>query len=195
MTDRVKLKSAWEDFLSAVPLPCLWVTAHVFPLHQSMLDASRPALRELMDCINSSGSADAKADAYRRFLQKTLTPLNRKILKSRDASSAFAFRGALERNTDDLDGSRLHYHFFLWEPGGLFTADPTALSRTRNCLNDLWLDRVPVRPSKRFSPIDIQIVSDHAALSRIPAYEVKKNSFRDAYELFDNWRTSRKIPD
>jgi hypothetical protein len=185
------LRSAWEGFLSNVPVPCLWVTAHLFPLNNQMVNASAyPALTELLGCTRRSASADTNADAYRRFLQKTLTPLNRKILKSRDASSAFAFRGVLERNGDDRDGSRLHYHFFLWHPGGLFATDPTALIRTRDCLNELWLSRVPVRRSERFKPFEALIVSNQGDLSAIADYELKRNTFRDAYELFDDWRTS-----
>jgi hypothetical protein len=189
MATRLQLRSAWQEFLHDVPLPALWVSAHIGPIRGST-GILNPALRELITYVGSAAPSDAKAAQYRTFLQKTLTPLNRKILKSRDASRAFGFRGVLERNTDDANGSRLHYHFLLWEPNGLFAADPSALTKTADCLRDLWWSKVPVPRSRGFEPIDIQIVTDREVLSRIVRYEMKHNPLTDAYELFDDWSTS-----
>jgi len=140
--------------------------------------------------LKSCQSKDAKANAYRTHLQKVLTKLNRKILKSRDSTRTFRFLGSLERNSLDLDGTTLHYHFFLWEPNGLFNDDSLALEKTAEILKFLWLTKVNNKETDRYKPIDIQVVLDCENAIRVAGYTNKSNPLITSYELFDDWSTS-----
>jgi len=185
---RRETKLAWNGLLASVPVPALWITAHVD------LSATRPsnaALDDLQAGLMNCNSSDSIADLYRIFLQKFLTPLNRKILKSRSQQNTFRFLGSLERNTNDPTGKQLHYHFFLWDPSRLFLTDHTAMQRTADLLKDLWLKKVNDKISARYKPIDIQFVYSPEDTFRLCSYMNKANHLTQSYELFDDWSTSR----
>jgi hypothetical protein len=178
----------WNKFLASVPVPSLWVTAHVD------LSPSRhhnAALDHLRTDLLGSHSEDVIANLYRVFLQKVLTPLNRKILKSRTSSNTFRFLGSLERNGSDLTHKALHYHFFLWDAHGLFLSDPDSMQHTARTFESIWLRKVNSKVSVRYKPIDIQFVRTREDAIRVASYMNKANPFVKSYELFDDWSTSR----
>jgi hypothetical protein len=189
------LRDGWEQFLSNAPTPCLWVTAHVMGWRR---EGSSRLLNELRANVQAASTRDLKANCYRIFLQKCLTPINRRVLKSRSWSDALHFRGKLECNADDEDGSSLHFHYFLWAPTGRFSTKPELLQTTMSCLTDRWLNEVEVPVSKRFRPIDIQIVGAQKDVEEYGGYQVKHNRpvhgyGNDSYDLFDDWTSSRIV--
>ena len=113
----IELRNAWSEFLSNVPLPALWVSAQV---HGSTPKRRFQPLHELRMNVARSHARDTKALHYRTFLQKFLTRVNKKALRSKKWSKTFSFRGVVEPNCSDATGSQLHYHFLLWEPNGRF---------------------------------------------------------------------------
>ncbi len=186
---RLLTRTGWDAFIANVPLPALWVTAHVD------LSPSRPsneALEQLKMDLAGSRSKDSIADSYRSFLQKLITKLNRKILKSRVSTRTFRFLGSSERSPCGLNSKELHYHFFLWDPANLFVHDPMALDRTAKTLKSLWLEKINSKETARYKPIDIQIIRDREDAVRVAAYTNKSNPFVTSYELFDDWSTSRQ---
>jgi len=185
---RVLARTSWDTFLALVPLPALWVTAHV---DLSLSRPSNDALEQLKMDLKTCQSKDAMANAYRTFLQKILTRLNRKILKSRSPTTTFRFLGSLERNSLDLGGRDLHYHFFLWDPTDRSIEDALVLKRTAETLKSLWLIKVNNKETERYKPIDIQIVVDRENAVRVAGYSNKANPLVSSYELFDDWATSR----
>ena len=169
-------------------MPVLWVTAHVD------LSSSRPryvALDQLDFDLKVSHSPDSIAAAYRVFLQKVVTRLNRKILKSRDSANTFRFLGSLERGAADYDGRDLHFHFFLWEPTGLFLLNNLALPATAWTLQSLWHQMVNNKETARCKPVDIQIVLTPEDAQRVAQYTNKTSHHVESYELFDDWSTSK----
>ena len=180
-------RRGWDAFIANVPLPALWVTSHV---NLSLSRASNDALEQLKMDLKTSRSKDSIANTYRIFLQKLLTKLNRKILKSRNPTTTFRFLGSLERNACDTKGKDLHYHFFLWEPKGLFVQDPLTLVTTAETLQSLWLQKVNAKETDRYKPIDIQVVLDRDNAIRVAGYTNKSNPLITSYELFDDWSQS-----
>ena len=182
-----QIRTAWDTFVASVPLPALWVTAHV--------DLSRTdygALTELKRQLASCSSVDAEANQYRIFLQKFLIKLNWKMLHSKTHEKCFSFRGSLECNAGDSSGNALHYHFYLWDPNGSFARDPSFLNTTRQTLLNLWCKHVNARDTERYKPIDIQIVPDRVNAKHIAQYTNKAVFAPNSFKLFDDWTTSRR---
>jgi len=180
-------RTGWDSLVANVPLPALWVTAHVD------LSLSRPdnaALEQLKMDLKTCQSTDSIANAYRTFLQKIITKLNRKALKSREATRTFRFLGSLERNSLDADGRHLHYHFFLWDPNNSSAQPSPASADIAETLKSLWLQRANDKQSGRYRPIDIEVVHDRENAVRVSGYTNKANPFVTSYELFDDWSTS-----
>ena len=185
---RLRTRTIWDTFIGSVPIPALWVSAHID------LSTSRPsndALEQLKMDLKTCQSKDAFANTYRTFLQKLVTKLNRKILRSRDSTKTFRFLGSLERNSFDLNGTSLHYHFFLWDPTKRPIEDSLALQKTAETLKALWLIKVNNKETERYKPIDIQFVLDRENAVRVAGYTNKANPLVTSYELFDDWATSR----
>jgi len=188
----IELINAWSEFLSNVPVPALWVTAHV----QGSTPKKRfQPLHELRINIAKSHARDTKALHYRTFLQKFLTRVNKKALKSKTWSKAFAFRGVVEPNCSDTTGSQLHFHFLLWEPGGRFACEPELMNETARCLTELWVALVNAADTKHSKPIDIEIVTNKDQAKRIADYEHKRKCLSESCELFDDWSMSIKLPE
>jgi hypothetical protein len=185
---RLLTRTGWDAFIANVPLPALWVTAHV---DFSLSRTSNDALEQLKMDLKTCQSKDAIANAYRTFLQKILTRLNRKILKSRNPTTTFRFLGSLERNSLDLGGRDLHYHFFLWDPTDRSIEDSLGLKRTAETLRSLWLTKVNNKVTERYKPIEIQVVLNRKNAVRVAEYTNKTNPLVTSYELFDDWATSR----
>lgn len=184
---QVSLRHSWIDFMATVPMPALWVSGHILEI-----GVPSPLVRELRANISISRTQDSKAIGYRTFLQKLLTPLNRKILRSRSYRNALAFRGIVERNPCDIDGSQLHFHFFLWERHGRFQSDVDLMNRTASSLTNLWYSKVNPISTRLYQPIDIQVITDPEVLQRVAFYELKANPLTESYELFDDWRSGLK---
>jgi hypothetical protein len=188
----IELRNAWSEFLANVPLPALWVSANV---HGSTPTRRFQPLHELRMNIARSHARDTKAMHYRIFLQKFLTRLNKKALKSKKWSKTFSFRGVVERNCSDTTGSQLHYHFLLWEPNGRFANDSDLMTKTAEHLKVLWNELVNNAESEHSKPIDIQIVTSRERAKGIADYEIKAKRLSESYELFDDWSSSIKSPE
>ena len=187
---RTQLRLAWNHFIGSVPLPALWITAHLdFVNYRS----SCLSVYNLRRNLARSMSSDTKAHEYRVFLQKFITPINRKILKSRSVNHTFHFRGCLERNADDPNGSQLHFHFFLWEPRGLFQRDPSQMQLTADLFDSLWHQKVNDLHSDRYTPIDIQPVFTRQDAINVSGYMLKSDKLNQSYELFDDWSSSTQM--
>src|SRR6266436_597793 len=78
--EKIKLQTrkGWESFLAQVPLPCLWVTAHVDP---SISRTQYGALEKLKQDLRQLRTTDSIANAYREFLQKFLIKMNWIVLR------------------------------------------------------------------------------------------------------------------
>lgn len=187
---RTKIRSAWKEFIASVPLPALWITAHI---DFATSHCSSAAVHSLKKNLILCRSTDAIANQYRVFLQKFITPLNRKILKSRSADKTFSFRGCLERNTDNANGAELHFHFFLWESSGLFLRDDSRMDETADIFDSLWHSKVNDLHSHRYKPTEITPVCTYADAINVSGYTLKSDTLNDSYELFDDWSSSAKV--
>jgi hypothetical protein len=211
----------WGQFLSSIPTPALWVTAHVdlslswlkrtelktvkaslletFPEGISKAKDRKAALeilkkqtklthrvKAMKDVLNTCRSEETKAAQYRIELQKLMTQLNRTVLKSRSAEAAFAFRGCLGVNSD----RHLHYHYFLWEPSGLFAREPVVMVATQNALRNLWLDKMNNTRSQNFHPIYIEPILQPIGIETASRYMIRSDLFTASYEIFDDWSQS-----
>jgi hypothetical protein len=215
----------WADYISNVPLPALWVTAHVdlslaylktnetkrikasvleqFP-KDNLTRQNRDAALELVtrqiqrmrrvramrDALSVCKCEETKAAQYRIELQKIITQVNRKVLKSRSADRTFSFRGCLGVNSDRRN---LHYHFLLWEPTGLFSREPHTMVTTQNALTTLWLDKVNNTSSNRYKPIHVEPVFNQIGAQNLASYMVRDDSFITSYEIFDDWSQSQLL--
>ncbi len=185
---RLLSRKSWDTFLGSVPVPALWVSAHV---DVSQARPAYAALNQLIEIdLKVSRSRDSIATAYRVFLQKLITQLNRKILRSRTSTNTFRFLGSLECSSVDVVGHPPHFHFFLWEPAGLFIQDPLALPTTASTLKSLWHQKVNNKESARCKPIDIQTIWTPEDAQRVAMYTNKSNRHFTSYELFDDWSSS-----
>jgi hypothetical protein len=185
----LRARAGWNTFLGSVPLPSLWVTAHV---DLSRSRTTYGALEALQIDLRQCQSTDSSANSYRVFLQKFLTKLNWRLLQSKSHTRCFSFRGSLERNVNDQHGTELHYHFFLSAPNELFVDDPTLLDATARELRTLWLQKVNSTVSERHNPIHIQVIRAREDASRVAGYMNKDNPLVKSYELVDDWSTSRR---
>jgi hypothetical protein len=201
-----KLREGWEQFNASVPLPALFVSAHIDMWLTQKPDKdqlgenrySNQPKQKPIDAISQlrrpnviCRSLDDRVNEHRIFLQKLITRLNRTILKSRSADKTFSFRGTVERNINDTDGSKLHFHFFLWGPDDFFLCDPAAITTTSAALSALWITKVNNLGTSNYKPIDIQTVTNRDDATRIARYMHKDNPMTMSYELFDDWSTSR----
>ena len=185
---RSRIRSAWIDFIAMVPLPALWITAHL-----DFTTRSAATVDCLKNNLTLCRSRDAIATQYRVFLQKFITPLNRIILKSRSPYKTFSFRGCLEPNTSDFKGTQLHFHFFLWEPSGLFLRNQSQMLMTADSFDWRWHQKVNDIHSDRYKPIVIKPVFTHADAIAVSRYTLKRDTFDQSYELFDDWSSSRHM--
>jgi hypothetical protein len=177
-------RTGWKQFRSHVPLPCLWVSAHV---DQTISRSKNAALEKLSKDLWHYGTADNIADAYREFLQKLLIRLNQKLLRFKSTGFCFRFRGTLERDLNDQVGRNLHYHFALWAPNNLFSTDPSLLQATADQCVSLWHQKVNDQETDHYKPIHIDIINTKQDSNHIASYEAKANSVTQAYEIFEDW--------
>lgn len=183
-----RLRAGWGDFIASVPMPALWVTAHV---DLSTSRSGYAALDHFRRSLHQCRSRDSRANQYRIFLQKVITQLNRKILRSRSHERTFSFRGCLETNGGETSDTNLHFHFFLWDPAGFFARDHSMMDDTTAALESLWLNKVNRLATSRYKPIDIKPVLQRDDATNCARYLLKNNCFTASYELFDDWIGSR----
>jgi hypothetical protein len=190
-TIKLQTRKGWEVFLAQVPLPCLWVSAHVDPaISRTQYGALEKLKQDLWQCKTT----DTIANAYREFLQKLLIKLNWIVLRSKTADNCFHFRGTVERDRADVVGRDLHYHFAIWAPNNLFITDPRSFDLASSTLQTLWHRLVNDQETINYKPIHIDVIRTKKDAEHIAGYENKANSLRTSYELFDDWSTSQMTP-